>query len=454
VTPMNAEVRSMKTAAEQSLSKIFSDVKTTLAGGPQIAACRERAFQEFEARGLPHRRVEAWKYTDLRALMRDAKPLTSPSDAVFRQRAAAAITLDGVDARKLVFIDGFFVRELSDIASLEAGLKISSLADALARAAPEVIERITAAGPATGDAVFTINTALMQDGAVIELEAGARIARPIQLVFCYSSDKAAMMAVRSLVVLGRGAHLTLIDSHEGPDGVEYQSNCALDLHVGDEARLDHVKILSDGMGALHISTLMAEVGKNASFRDCCLTTGGALVRNQFFVHCAGAGSSIDLRNANLVKGTQHVDTTLVVDHAVAGCHSREIFKSVLEDTSKSVFQGKIIVRENAQKTDARMMSRALLLSETAESNSKPELEIFADDVQCGHGATSGDLDEELKFYLMARGIPAQEAEALLIQSFIGEVFDVLEVEPLKAALADIAADWLQARGRGRASCGQ
>lgn len=447
MTLMQADVRPMKTAAEQALSRIFDAAKPTLSGGAEFAERREQAFRSFEALGLPHRRVEAWRYTDLRALMREAKPLAAPPNAAARKSGeAAGKALAGVGARRLVFVDGTFVAELSDTSALEPGLSIVSLADALTQGAPKVLERVGRASPAMSDAAFALNTAFMHDGAVIEVEAEAKIARPIHLVFTYSAGEAAAVVARSLVTVGKGASLTLIESHEGPDGVDYQTNNALDLGLGEGACLDHIKVTSEGARALHISTVTAEVAENASYRDFTMTVGGAVVRNQLFVRCAGPGATIDLRGTSLLKGTQHADTTLVLDHAVGGCQSRELFKSVLEDESRTVFQGKIIVRPEAQKTDARMMTRALLLSASAEADSKPELEIFADDVQCGHGATAGALDDELKFYLMARGIPAKEAEALLIQSFIGEVLEEVQLEPLKAALTDATAAWLQARG--------
>jgi Fe-S cluster assembly protein SufD len=170
-----------------------------------------------------------------------------------------------------------------------------------------------------------------------------------------------------------------------------------------------------------------------------------VVRNQLFVRCEGAGTSLRLGGASLLKGRQHGDTTLLVDHAAGGCEARELFKSVLDGASRGVFQGKIIVRPQAQKTDARMMARALLLSDEAEADNKPELEIFADDVQCGHGATSGALDPNLRFYLMSRGIPEKEAEALLIQSFIGEAIDTVGHEGVRAALTAATEQWLAGR---------
>jgi len=438
VTPMNADVRPIKTAAEQTLARSFAAAKADPARAAALRASRDAAFQRFEALGLPHRRVEQWKYTDLRALMREANPLAGPPDAMARERASqAGRALAAIGARRLVFVDGRFVPDLSDTSELEPGLTITSLAEALARGEPDVVARLGAPSLADGDPAFALNTAFMGDGAVIGVADGARIERPIHLVFAYAGDAPAAVFSRSLVILGHGASLTLAESHEGFGGGDYQVNSALDLALGDEAALDHVRLGLDGERTLHVSTLAATVGRAARLRDIALTAGGAVARNQLFVRCAGPGAEIDLSGLALLSGSQHADSTLVLDHAAGGCRSRELFKSVLDGGSRSVFQGKIVVRPGAQKTDARMMTRALLLSETAEADSKPELEIFADDVQCGHGSTTGALDGELKFYLMARGVPETEAETLLIQAFAGEVLDGIAHGGVREALTRV-----------------
>jgi Fe-S cluster assembly protein SufD len=235
----------------------------------------------------------------------------------------------------------------------------------------------------------------------------------------------------------------LVESHEG--NAEYQVNAAVELKVGDGAHVDHVKITGDGAGALHVSSLLAEIGARARFNEFLFTTGGAVVRNQLFVRFAGEGTIASIGGATLLRNRQHADTTLLADHAVAGCTSRELFKSVLEDQSRGIFQGKIVVRPHAQKTDAKMATHALLLSEGAEADNKPELEIFADDVQCGHGATSGRLDDELLFYLRARGIPEKQAQALLVQAFVGEAVEGIEHAGLRDALMDHVVAWLERR---------
>jgi Fe-S cluster assembly protein SufD len=439
-----AEVKVIKTAAESALAQSFDEARPSLPGGASIAARRAAAFDLFAKEGLPHRRIEEWKYTDLRALMREAKPLASPPDASAKVQAKdAGRMLGDVGGRRLVFVDGAFVAEASDLANFEPGLAVGSLADALAEDSPLLSAHLGKLAPAS-DVAVALNTAFMGDGAVIRVGARSTIERPLHLVFV-ATQKPAASFVRSLVVVEPGARVMLIESHEGPEASDYQVNAALELFVGDEAHVDHVKIVGEGSEALHVSTLAAAIGAKARFNAFTFTTGGAVVRNQLFLTFDGEDTVANIRGATLIKGRQHADTTLLANHAAGGCQSREVFKSVLDGEAHGVFQGRIIVRPGAQQTDAKMMTRALLLSEHAEMDNKPELEIFADDVQCGHGATAGALDEELKFYLMARGIPAAEAEALLIQAFVGEAIEGIEHAGLREALMDQVAAWLKAR---------
>ena len=441
---MNAEVAVIKTAAETALAQTFAQARDHLPGDEAIMARRHAAFDVFAKEGLPHRRIEEWKYTDLRALMRDAKPLASPPDASAKARAKdAGRVLGDLDARRLVFVDGAFVPELSDLRELEAGLVVGSLAQALTDGDPVVAARLGKLAPAN-DAAVALNTALMGDGAVIRIASGATIERPLHLLFV-ASDKPAAIFTRSLVTIDHGARVMLIESHEGPAANDYQVNAALELFAGDGAHVDHVKVIGEGTEALHVSTLAAAIGAHARFNTFSFISGGAVVRNQLFLRLDGEGTVAGIRGASLLKDRQHADTTLFADHIARDCQSRQMFKSVLDNEAHGVFQGRIIVRRHAQKTDAKMMTQALLLSERAEADNKPELEIFADDVQCGHGATAGALDEELKFYLMARGIPPVEAEAMLIQAFLGEAIEGIEHAGLREALIESVAAWLGAR---------
>ena len=442
---MNAEVTVIKTAAETALAQTFAQARDRLPGDDAIAARRNAAFDVFAKQGLPHRRIEEWKYTDLRALMRDAKPLASPPDASAKASAKdAGRVLGDLDARRLVFVDGVFVPDLSDLRELEAGLVVSSLAQALTEGDPVVAARLGKLAPAN-DAAVALNTALMGDGAVVRVASGATIERPLHLLFV-ASERPAAMFTRSLVTIDQGARVMLIESHEGPAASDYQVNAALELFAGDGAHVDHVKVIGEGAEALHVSTLAAAIGAHARFNTFSFISGGAVVRNQLFLRLDGEGTVAGVRGASLLMDRQHADTTLFADHIARDCQSREMFKSVLDNEAHGVFQGRIIVRRHAQKTDAKMMTQALLLSERAEADNKPELEIFADDVQCGHGATAGALDEQLKFYLMARGIPPAQAEAMLIQAFLGEAIEGIEHAGLREALIESVAAWLGARG--------
>ena len=444
---MNAEIHPIKTAAETALAESFAAVRDRLPGKAAVADLRAQAFRLFSAEGLPHRRVEEWKYTDLRALMRDAKPLAGMPDAAAKARAkSAGAMLASIEARRIVFVDGVFAPELSDLAALEPGLTIRSMAQALAANDPIVAGHLGKVVP-TNNVAVALNTAFIDDGAVIHVAAGAALARPLHLVFVNAGERAASVFVRSLVVVERGARAMLVESHEGLGaGADYQVNAALELVVGDEAHVDHVKVTGAGAGALHVSSLMTSIGAHARFNEFLFTTGGSVVRNQLFVRFDGEGAIAGVRGASLLTDREHADVTIVADHVAGACTSREVFKTVLDGEARGVFQGKIIVRAEAQKTDAKMATHALLLSDTAEADNKPELEIFADDVQCGHGATSGDLDEDLLFYLKARGIPAKEAESLLIQAFVGEAVEGIEHAGLRDALMDHVATWLKARG--------
>jgi Fe-S cluster assembly protein SufD len=433
---MNAEVRAMKTDAERALAAAYEAARDRL---PGLAALRAEAFDRFASQGLPHRRVEEWKYTDLRALMREAYPLAPPPDAAAKARAkSAGAAFAGVDCRRLVFVDGSFAPELSDLTA-EPGLTIASMAEALATGDALVAQHVGKVF-ATEDAAVALNTALMGDGAVVRIAKGAVLDRPIHLVFAAGGDRPSSVFLRSLVVVEDEGRAVLIDDHDG--GVA-QVNAALDLVVGAGARVDYVK-LTRGRG-LHVGSLLAAAGAGATVNTFALVSDVGVARNQNFIRFAGEGTRAAIRGVSLLRGKEHADTTLLIEHAAGRCESREQFRSVLDDESRGVFQGKIVVKPHAQKTDAKMMTRALLLSDAAEAYNKPELEIFADDVVCGHGATASAPSEELKFYLMSRGISQAEAEALLVQAFIGEVVEEVAHEGIRDALLFAARKWLGVR---------
>ena len=431
---MSADVRAMKTPAEQALSSAFAATRCKLPGKGAVVALRDDAFRRFDASGLPHRRIEEWKYTDLRALMREAKPLAEPVGS-----KGVVPALSGVEANRIAIVNGRYEPGWSNID--DPGIVLSEL---FAFAGEETDYRLGNA-PGKDDIAVSLNTAFMTGGVALRIKKGARVSKPIQLAHIFSGAAAATYP-RCIVVVEKGAQLTLIESFDGPSGADYQVNSVLELVIGEGAQVDHVKVGSDGDAALRISTLGVTVDAKANYRDFAFTTGGAVVRNQTFVRFVREGTEASISGATLIKGRQHVDNTLVIEHAAGGCTSRERFRSVLDGESHSIFQGKIIVEPHAQKTDAKMASHALLLSDEAEADNKPELEIFADDVQCGHGATAGALDSSLKFYLMSRGIPEKQAEALLIQAFVGEAIEEVANEGIRESLMQAAINWLNTRG--------
>lgn len=436
---MNADIRPIRTPAEQAFIAALDGLP---ASGDRLADLRLAAARSFAEHGLPHRRVEEWKYTDLRTLMREAVPVAGT--AAVAEADARATLLREVEVRRIVVANGAVVPELSDLADLEGGLTITTLASASA-AGDEVLSRIGGILPGRYDAALALNTALAKDGIVITVAPGTEIARPIHIAHVFAGTGAAASFARSLVVLGAGSKLTVVESFEGPQAMAYQANSATEFAVGDEAHLDVVRLQEDGDRAFHLSTLLFDVGRQAQVHAFTFGIGAAVARTSLYATLSGDSSQVGFNGATLLKGRQHADSTLLVDHQVPGCESRELFKTVLDDQTRGVFQGKIVVRQAAQKTDGRMMSRALVLGDEAEMDNKPELEIFADDVQCGHGATCGAIDDDLLFYLRARGIPMKEAQSLLVQAFVGEAIETVEHDGLREALVERAEAWLKAR---------
>ena len=435
-----------KTGTERAPSDIFAVARDRLPGAGKLADHRQRAFEAYESGGLPHRRIEEWKYTDLRVLMREVLPLAPEPDVAALKRAAAALELHAIaGVRRLVLVDGVFAPSLSETAKLEKGLRISTLRDVLETG--DALLQAQLFTIARADAMVELNTAMMTDGLVIEVAHGAVLTKPLHIVHVASGGTPSAMFTRSLLKIGTAASATLVESYIAADGAKaYQVHDFLIVSIGDGAWLDYVRLIEDGRDAFNISSAMVALGEKAHFNTFGMTSGSNASRYQPVIVFAGEGSRVEANGVNLLNGRQHADTTLLLDHAVPNCASREIFRAVIDDRGHSVFQGRIIVRPHAQKTDAKMMTRALLLSDEAEADNKPELEIFADDVTCGHGATAGALDESLLFYLRARGLSEKEAQALLIQAFVGEAIELIANDALRELAISAAERWLAARG--------
>jgi Fe-S cluster assembly protein SufD len=443
--PMTVQV--MKTKAEQSLSAEFARVEARLPGDDTMRCLRREAIGRFEAIGLPHRRIEEWKYTDLRSSVKEAY---APAVGAPPRLDAAALEsalgpeLSALDAIRLVFVNGAFSEQLS---RFEPGRNTAYVFDPTSHGLVNsdfgwLRERIAIANGPMKEGVVALNTAFACDGALLRVERDARIAKPIHIIFVADSEQPSGIYTRNMIEIGEGAEVTLIESHVGLGNAARQTNTVTEIAVHDRARLVHAKVTSEGPHAQHVSTAVVEVGTHATYRAFQMVSSTALVRNQLFVTFQGQHSTFDLGGLTLGTGSSHADLTLVVDHAVSHCTSRELFKAVLADESRAVFQGRVIVRPDAQKTDGKQMARALMLSPSAEFDSKPELEIYADDVICGHGSTAAELDQDLLFYCQSRGIPLAEARALLIESFIGEAIDKVGHDGVRDALMARARAWL------------
>ncbi|MFI5010736.1 MAG: Fe-S cluster assembly protein SufD [Hyphomicrobiales bacterium] len=425
----------IRTKAETALMAQFETLRRELPDTGAALAAREAAMAAFAATGLPHRRIEAYHYTDLRHLWREVAPLAREPSAKAGESVEAGRFMGDLEAHEAVIINGRLMTGSGDAPRLPPGVSIATTADT----APVILDR--------DDPVIALNTALARQTVTLEIDKGVTVQRPLHIAF--AQDGAAPQAVfaRLRVDVGEGAKVTLLETHEGPDSVATQSNIAVEIAIADGARLEHVRVNREGEKALSLSSLGLSLGRGASALSLNLAMGSAIARHQILARFAGEQAKLSLAGVTMLSGSRHSDTTLVVDHAVPGGLSRELFKAAVADRAAGVFQGKIIVRPHAQKTDGKMMSAALLLSEEASMSNKPELEIFADDVQCGHGATCGALDQNLLFYLMARGIPRPEAQALLIRSFLCDAMEEVSDARLREALEGLVDAWLSRRGR-------
>ncbi len=443
----------MKTKAELALAEGYAAIADALPGGEGARDVRERAIGRFEALGLPHRRIEAWKYTDLRNTLKEALPPTAGDEtAVSEADVAAALgPLATIAADRAVFVNGTYRAELSKLASLKDILG-SPLSAALNDKSDKAAADLLRLNDRDDDAVLALNTAYVTDGAVVAIAKKAKLAKPLLLVFVRAGNEPHLVATRNVVSVGDGAEATIIEAYVSVPGAAAngQHNTATEISVGDGATVTHIKCTVDAGESLHLANWLVDIGAGADYRGFQFTSGVALARNQLAVTFKGEDAKIDVSGVFLARKTQHIDTTMVVDHAVPACLSRELFKVVLEDEARGIFQGKVIVRPDAQKTDGKQMAQVLMLSPFAEFDSKPELEIYADDVVCGHGSTSADLDEDLLFYCRSRGIPEAEARALLIESFVGEALAKVEREDVRDALTLVARAWLADAAKGSA----
>ncbi|HEV8028891.1 MAG TPA: Fe-S cluster assembly protein SufD [Stellaceae bacterium] len=411
------------------------------AGEPDwLTAGREAALARFGSLGFPTRRQEAWRFTDLRPLQRQAFPpaaggATVSPDALRRYRLDPA-------AHSLVLVNGRFAPELSRTGALPAGAWLASTRRTLEER-PHLLEATIAETDIAGAQPFAaLNAAFFADGVVLALDAGVVLEEPIQIIHLASAAEPRSFHLRSVIALGAGSRATIIESFIG-DGAAW-TNAVTAVTIGEGAALEHAVLQDESRAAIHFSLLRGTLAAGAAYESFALTLGARLSRRDAQVTIAGPDARCTLNGAYLLRGDQEATNATFVDHAAPGGTTRELWKGVADGRAHGAFLGRIAVRPDAQKTDASQVNRNLLLSPRASIDTKPELEILADDVKCSHGATVGDLDADALFYLRARGIAEAEARRMLIDAFAAEAIATVANPALRDHLLTELQRWLGA----------
>jgi Fe-S cluster assembly protein SufD len=399
---------------------------------PGLAGTRADAAKTFAQTGLPHRRMEDWKYTDIKTRLHEALPAAEPiAGAHLRARPFAEDVSYEIDLG-----NGFWAGTRGTLAP---GVEAISLDEALTANTDWVTAHLGKGKAPEGHPMVALNTALMRDGAAIHIGKGVNAGS----ILLTNEGQSGRQMVRNLIVVEEGAEATIIETHQGSDDAQ-QIQQVTEVFLAKGAKLTHIRLQDAGVKTVHLATDLADVAEGANYRGFVLTTGGELARQESFIEFSGENAEAHISGAYMLSGTQHADVTTRINHAQPGCVSREVFKGVIADEARGVFQGKIIVAEGAQKTDGHQLCKTLLLSDKAEIDAKPELEIYADDVKCSHGATTGQLDPNHLFYLRARGIDEATARGLLMQSFLAEALEEVECDEVRQVLQSHVDAWLLA----------
>ncbi|WP_051092344.1 Fe-S cluster assembly protein SufD [Aromatoleum toluclasticum] len=405
---------------------------------PWLRRSRDEALERFAALGLPTTRDEDWKYTSVAAIARRTFGVDAVADVPGNARTVVLHhAIEGT--HRMVFVDGRFVPGLSQPmplpATLPEGARIGSLAQAL-DTWTEDAEAFFAAADEAADGFAALNSVFWSDGAWIDLAAGVALEAPVHLLFVTTRGDIANFP-RNLIRAGDGASATVIEHHVGPDGASYLSDTLTRIVLGRGARIAHTKLQQEGRRSFHLANVSAEQGRDSAFLSHALAFGGQLSRAAITTRLGAEGCDAKLAGLYVGSGRQHIDHHTCIDHASPRGTSRELYKGVLDEAARAVFNGRVIVRPDAQRTDALQSNRNLLLSEEAEVDTKPQLEIWADDVKCAHGATVGQLDADQLHYLRARGIGESDARALLIRAFAADALAGIEHGPLRARLESL-----------------
>ncbi|CCG07667.1 Fe-S cluster assembly protein SufD [Pararhodospirillum photometricum] len=417
-------------------------------GSGWLAGLRRHALEAYRRQGIPTPRVEAWKYTNLACLGREVFGPAPPVPTLTRSDLPDARLLP-LTAPRVVFINGRFAPALSD--PLPAGVAAGSL-QAQLRTDPEAVrpllERAQTQETLESLPLAALNLALLDDGLFLSVAEGVTVETPVHLVhLTVPGDGPSATHPRAVMVLGKNARAVIASSFVCLPGAATFTNLVSDVILEEGAQLSHARLICGAADGVTVGATLASVAAGARYETFSLTLGGRLVRNETRVRLEGEGAQALVNGAYAVRAGQHVDNTVFVDHAVPHATSSQLFKGVLDETGRAVFQGKILVRRDAQGSDGRQLHRALLLAPGAEVDIKPELQIYADDVVCGHGATAGEMDLDQLFYLQSRGLDAATARALLVEAFLDDAIGTVTDERLQEALVERVRDWQRSRAQ-------
>jgi Fe-S cluster assembly protein SufD len=407
---------------------------------------RQAGFARFAELGFPTVQQEDWRFTNVAPIAKlPFKPVFEPAKDSVPAKRLERIPFASLPGTRLVFVNGHYAAELSVVRGLPAGVRITNLAAVLAADPAFVEKHLGQCAPPEDNPFTALNQAFFLDGGFIHLPAGKTVDEPIQLIFISTSKQTgATIQPRNLIVADAGSQATIIESYVAIGGASYFTNAVTEMIVGDNATIEHLKFQDEAADAFHVAAVGGQFGRASNLRLHSFALGARLSRNYIRVRLAGEGLACILNGLYLTRGEQLADHHMVVEHAQPHCASHEYFNGILDDKSRGVFHGRILVRPEAQKTDAKQTNKNLLLSDDATVNTMPQLEIYADDVKCTHGATVGQLNEESVFYLRSRGIGPEAARRMLIHAFAGEIIERIKHELTRAELDKLVRERLEA----------
>ncbi len=414
-----------------------------------LAPLKKAAYSRFSELGYPNRHHEEWRFTIITSLLEKQYTL-SASPSSIDESELNQLSFFHQDFPKLVFVNGKYSEQISDINGISDGVRVGSIAQIL-REEPTLLENHLGRYADIENQAFTaLNTAFLEDGTAVIIPAGKIVDQPIHVIYISSDrDGNPISHPRTLIVAGAHSQSTIIESYVSRQGTVSFSNAVTEAAVGSNAIVDHYKLQRESESAYHIGSMAVSMSRNSNFSSHSITLGGSITRNEVTAVLADEGCECTLNGVYLANGSRVVDNHTSIDHAMPHCNSHEVYKGILDGKAHGIFNGKIFVREDAQKTDAKQTNKTLLLSEDAQINTKPQLEIFADDVKCTHGATVGQLSEDALFYLRARGIGMNEARSMLTHAFASDVIDRIKIESLREEIDTLLYELLPRSSTGK-----